>query len=181
MVTFMLLDGLSQQLAQQQQRIDRLSEELTLGIPEQRSQLEQRVHETKRKLVERRLSFDERKSKLERQLLENRQAQEEKELQFDERTASLKQERRDIRRQMDQEDTEINNLFARLDSMQPTRIVLEPSEPENPVGAGTPLIVALGAVLGGMLGLFSAFFHEFIARVRETGPDEGIEGSESNA
>ena len=39
-------------------------------------------------------------------------------------------------------------------------------ESEDPVGAGRSLIVALSVVLGGMLGLFAAFFWEFVSNAR---------------
>lgn len=44
------------------------------------------------------------------------------------------------------------------------------SESENPVGPGRSLIVALSVVLGGMLGLFAAFFWEFVANARSRRP-----------
>ena len=40
------------------------------------------------------------------------------------------------------------------------------SESENPTGPGRTLIMALTVVLGGMLGLFSAFFWEFVSNAR---------------
>ena len=40
------------------------------------------------------------------------------------------------------------------------------SESDSPVGPGRSLIVALSVVLGGMLGLFAAFFSEFVSNAR---------------
>ncbi|WP_373054623.1 Wzz/FepE/Etk N-terminal domain-containing protein [Thioalkalivibrio sp.] len=44
-------------------------------------------------------------------------------------------------------------------------------ESEDPVGAGRSLIVALSVVLGGMLGLFAAFFSEFVSNARSRRPE----------
>lgn len=46
------------------------------------------------------------------------------------------------------------------------------SESENPVGPGRSLIVALSVVLGGMLGLFAAFFWEFASNARQRRANE---------
>ncbi|WP_018880494.1 Wzz/FepE/Etk N-terminal domain-containing protein [Thioalkalivibrio sp. ALE30] len=44
-------------------------------------------------------------------------------------------------------------------------------ESDTPVGAGRSLIVALSVVLGGMLGLFAAFFWEFVSNARSRRPE----------
>ncbi|WP_018176963.1 hypothetical protein [Thioalkalivibrio sp. AKL8] len=46
-------------------------------------------------------------------------------------------------------------------------------ESDSPVGAGRSLIVALSVVLGGMLGLFAAFFWEFVSNARSRRPEQG--------
>ncbi|PYF99720.1 Uncharacterized protein involved in exopolysaccharide biosynthesis [Thioalkalivibrio sp. ALE21] len=46
------------------------------------------------------------------------------------------------------------------------------SESENPVGPSRSLIVALSVVLGGMLGLFVAFFWEFVHNARHRRTNE---------
>ncbi|WP_019572118.1 Wzz/FepE/Etk N-terminal domain-containing protein [Thioalkalivibrio sp. ALMg3] len=46
-------------------------------------------------------------------------------------------------------------------------------ESDDPAGAGRSLIVALSVVLGGMLGLFAAFFWEFVSNARSRRPEQG--------
>ncbi|WP_018995126.1 hypothetical protein [Thioalkalivibrio sp. ALJ2] len=46
------------------------------------------------------------------------------------------------------------------------------AESEDPVGPGRSLIVALSVVLGGMFGLFAAFFWEFVSNARRRHVDE---------
>ncbi|MFO7809128.1 Wzz/FepE/Etk N-terminal domain-containing protein [Thioalkalivibrio sp.] len=63
-------------------------------------------------------------------------------------------------------DIEDNEL--QRDWITPTHVVVEALRSESPVGTGRSLILALGLVLGAMLGLFGAFFAEFGAQVRES-------------
>lgn len=61
---------------------------------------------------------------------------------------------------------EIEDIELRREWITPTQVVVEAIRSESPVGTGRSLILALGLVLGGMLGLFGAFLAEFIAQVR---------------
>jgi len=63
-------------------------------------------------------------------------------------------------------DIEDNEL--QRDWITPTHVVAEALRSESPVGTGRSLILALGLVLGAMLGLFGAFLAEFGAQVRES-------------
>jgi len=56
---------------------------------------------------------------------------------------------------------------------QPTEVISEPTASSSPVEPKTRLVLALAAVLGLMLGVFVAFFREFLARVSEAGEEEG--------
>ena len=63
---------------------------------------------------------------------------------------------------------EIENTELQRDWITPTHVVVESLRSESPVGTGRSLILALGLVLGAMLGLFGAFLAEFGAQVRES-------------
>jgi LPS O-antigen subunit length determinant protein (WzzB/FepE family) len=63
-------------------------------------------------------------------------------------------------------DIEDNEL--QRDWITSTYVVVKALRSESPVGTGRSLILALGLVLGAMLGLFGAFLAEFGAQVRET-------------
>ena len=53
------------------------------------------------------------------------------------------------------------------EASHPTRIEFLAVESEDPVGTGKSLIVALSLVLGLMLGVFGAFFSEFLKTARQ--------------
>jgi len=59
------------------------------------------------------------------------------------------------------------DLEGRLSTLQETRMVAEPFQSKAPVGTSKSLMVALSLVLGTMLAVFSAFFAEFLRKVRE--------------
>ena len=63
-------------------------------------------------------------------------------------------------------EIEANEL--QRDWITPTQIVVEGIRSESPVGASRSLTLALGLVLGAMLGLVGAFIAEFGAQVRES-------------
>jgi hypothetical protein len=76
---------------------------------------------------------------------------------------------------MTQYETTISDLMRDIEATQlqrnwitPTHVVVEALRSESPVGTGRSLILALGLVLGAMLGLFGAFIAEFGAQVRES-------------
>jgi len=62
---------------------------------------------------------------------------------------------------------DLNRLLSIEDAAERTRIVRDPRLGDEPQGTGPSLILALGIVLGGMLGIFAAFFREFVARANE--------------
>jgi hypothetical protein len=63
---------------------------------------------------------------------------------------------------------EIENSELQRNWITPTHVVAKALRSESPVGTGRSLILALGLVLGAMLGLFGAFLAEFGAQVRES-------------
>jgi len=55
-------------------------------------------------------------------------------------------------------------LKARLENMSRTRALSDMQRSLRPVGTGNAVIIALGVILGLMLGVFAAFFFEFVSR-----------------
>lgn len=80
--------------------------------------------------------------------------------QRDEITRQLKQNHTDQSTQR----TRIQEVEARRAALQPTRAVLEPQRLPEPMGTGAMVVLALAGVLGVMLGVFAAFFTEFLTR-----------------
>ncbi|MEX0374619.1 Wzz/FepE/Etk N-terminal domain-containing protein [Spiribacter pallidus] len=61
----------------------------------------------------------------------------------------------------------VASLEARLSSLQSTAMVRPPAIADSPEGQPPTTIIALGAVLGLMLGVFAAFGREFVANAAE--------------
>lgn len=68
--------------------------------------------------------------------------------------------------QVDQNTQQLHmqEIEARAAALQPTRAVLVPQRLPEPIGTGAVVILALTGVLGLVLGVFAAFFTEFLAR-----------------
>lgn len=85
--------------------------------------------------------------------------------------------------QISKRQNRINDLRGRIETeelkrswIKPTRVTNMATASISPSGTGKSLIVMLGAVLGGMLGLFMAFMAEFWSAVRNRISEE-VEGS----
>jgi len=78
-----------------------------------------------------------------------------------------------LNERISEREKRINELRGELREEQTRRSWIKPTRAEDlavaslsPVGTGRSLIVVLGALLGGMLGVFLAFMAEFATRVR---------------
>lgn len=76
---------------------------------------------------------------------------------------------------------ELDDRLAALDSARAraasTSIEREATISERPVGTSGRLILALGAILGLMLGVFAAFIREFLINARRYREEQAIEGN----
>ncbi|WP_328186508.1 Wzz/FepE/Etk N-terminal domain-containing protein [Marinobacter sp. OP 3.4] len=63
--------------------------------------------------------------------------------------------------------SEIENTTSRIDKLQPAEVLVVARESAEPKGPSKALVLALAAVLGGMVGIFAAFMAEFISHVRK--------------
>lgn len=73
----------------------------------------------------------------------------------------------DARRMITEQEGQVRVLREDLENISYTRPLSEAQQSLRPEGPGARLIVALGAVLGMMLGLFAAFGREFVVRANE--------------
>jgi chain length determinant protein (polysaccharide antigen chain regulator) len=73
---------------------------------------------------------------------------------------------RDKQTRLDRLDSGLRQLQSAGAEITPARLDQPALPPEHPVQPNKKLILALSLVLGGMLGIFSAFFAEFITRAR---------------
>ena len=82
---------------------------------------------------------------------------------FAQQLGDLRREMSELRRhRVDAHST----LAAIREASHGTEQLFVANESDSPVGTGRSLIVALSVVLGGMLGLFTAFFWEFVSNAR---------------
>lgn len=70
--------------------------------------------------------------------------------------------------QIEQLENEIADVNNRMEQIQESRIQMLPQRDSQPESNRKMLILALGVVLGGILGIMAAFFAEFAARVRQS-------------
>jgi len=73
----------------------------------------------------------------------------------------------DQSRRLESARAEIGAKQSQLENLSKTQVVSPPRRSRDPVNSSTSLIVALGGVLGLMLGLFSALFAQFVSRAKE--------------
>ena len=73
---------------------------------------------------------------------------------------------RDKQARLDRLDSGLRMMQSARAEIAPARLDQQALPPEHPVQPNKKLILALSLVLGGMLGVFSAFFAEFIAKAR---------------
>jgi len=86
-----------------------------------------------------------------------------------------------LKRELKTQKAQIALRESRIDTVSPTQALSDPRRSVAPVGTEDGMIVALSVVLGGMLGVFAAFFAEFVhaasRRRREAGAAEVESGS----
>ncbi|PWG62960.1 hypothetical protein DEM34_10200 [Spiribacter halobius] len=87
--------------------------------------------------------------------------------------ALILQELSDLRRERREVLGELAELEQETAAVSPARLVTEPAVTARGSEPSAGLILALGVVLGGMLGIFAAFFWEFVARANEHRRERG--------
>jgi uncharacterized protein involved in exopolysaccharide biosynthesis len=124
-----------------EQRLSQIQETLHVDLPNQRASLEADIAENERQQAQIHSEIEDLNQKLKGLRIENK---------------SNVAEAQQMVRQRE----------ARVASMVPTQVLVEPSRSLQPVGTSSMLIVALGGVLGLMLGVFAAFAAELAAAAR---------------
>lgn len=157
----------SAQAAEVQHRLDQLEEELLLGLSERRDELTDRLQDNR--LSQREVEEGLGRLEARRERLEERYERELAAAEDRVRTAEL--ERNEARANYEQRLADAESALAtaerRLEGAQATEVIFAGEPSLTPNGPGAGVIVALGAILGAMLGIFGAFGAEFVARARE--------------
>lgn len=85
------------------------------------------------------------------------------------------------RRDVAAKKADISSLKAKLNQVQPTQLIAPPMRSLKPEGRGRLFVIVLSAVLGIMLGMFTAIMWNFGAAIRERIQDEQPSVSPANA
>ena len=64
-------------------------------------------------------------------------------------------------------ESSIKSSYAQLAMLNNTRVILPPMKSLEPIGSGRLIIVIIASVSGLFIGVFTAFFAEFAAKVKE--------------
>ncbi|AGY92771.1 hypothetical protein SPICUR_09250 [Spiribacter curvatus] len=156
----------SQEVSALQQRLDQLIDERRFDLDERRKDLQNRISEMERTKDEQR----DIKAQI-REEQEDLMARFDRQIREQQRTVSEQRaalQRMEAERENDiaNRQREIANVQGRLENIQPTEASFIASRSLQPTNASTRLILALGAILGLMLGVFAAFIREFLANAR---------------
>ena len=81
---------------------------------------------------------------------------------------TLEKRMADVKRDMTTQQEQISTIEMGLRSIRETRLIIGPARSLEPVGPGRAVILALAGVLGLILGIFAAFFAEFLTKARAT-------------
>ena len=156
----------SQEVSVLQQRLDQLIDERRFDLDERRKDLQNRINEMERTKEEQRDTKaqireeqEELMARFDRQIREQRRT-------VSEQQAELQRIEAEHENEIANRKREIADVQARLENIRPTAASFIATRSLQPTGASSSLIVALGAVLGLMLGVFAAFIREFLVNAR---------------
>lgn len=156
----------SAEIESAQKRVDEISDELRFGLPERRDELQAQLDEladeragVKDTLKQKRSQRADVEADYQRQIQGQRRT-------IDKQQAALDLMAAEHENEVAEQKREIGAVAARIDQLAPTRASFVSLKSLKPSGAGAALILALSLVLGAMLGVFSAFFWEFLSNAR---------------
>lgn len=72
----------------------------------------------------------------------------------------------DNERSIARQRQEVSELETQIRNLKETHAIVPPMRSMDPVGSGKSVVVAIAAILGLMVGVFAAFFLEFLGKVR---------------
>ena len=150
-----------------QKELTRVREELELGLDEQREKLEGRVEDAGRAIEAARQALAEKRTELAQFDEKARRARRAAERKVETESLRLDNFENDFARDLQRKRNDIQAMEAEAEEFVATEVTAEAVSLGPEGGRRGSLIVALSAVLGGMLGVFGAFFAEFNQRARE--------------
>ena len=157
-MTLLLLDNTIQQ---NRNRLSNLEQQLYINIPERSSQLNNALDENRKAQEITRKEIDTLKAKLERLIVNHQRDETKQAMVIPQRELAVDEFVKTREREIDGLKIGIKQLEEQLLKLEETRALAPPMRIEE-AGPGSLVIVALATVLGGMLGIFAAFFGEFL-------------------
>ncbi len=161
----------SSEIESAQKRLDRLVDELRFGIPERRDKLETRLDELQNKranvkddLEQKSTQRSEVEARYERKIAAQRRT-------ISKESAALERMKAEHINKVEEKKREIAATTDRIEQLEPTSVSFASLKSLEPAGTSSKLIAALAAILGGMLGVFGAFFWEFASNARRYARD----------
>lgn len=160
-----LLIGTTQSL-EVARRLGDLERQLQVELPERRDELDSRLQSNRLRMENLALEIERFKAKLDRF-----DADAQRRLNAARGAVSIAEDAlaardADYNREVEQAREAVTRAERRLADPSPTEALFVAEQSSSPVGTGTNLIIALGAVLGLMLGVFAAFIREFLVNAR---------------
>lgn len=141
-MTLLMIDSDIQQNRNRQALLD---ERLHFGLPNELDELQKRLDDVLR-------------------------AQSDMKAEITARESALERFRIDWERIREGHRLTVRSLEARHAAARETRVVSPPARSLEPVGPSGPVVVVLSAIMGLMLGVFAAFFAEFLGNARARNP-----------
>ena len=147
-------------------RLGDLERQLQVELPERRDELDNRLQSNRLRMENLDLEIERLNARLERF-----DASAQRQLSAANEAVSIADDAlaardTDYNREVELASEKVARAEQRLADPQPTQALFMAEQSVNTVGTSTSLLVALGAVLGLMLGVFAAFIGEFLANAR---------------
>ncbi|MDT8384414.1 MAG: Wzz/FepE/Etk N-terminal domain-containing protein [Gammaproteobacteria bacterium] len=162
-MTMLLIDN---EIQQNRTRLATLQERLHIGQQNLRQELEEQIASNLREQGVQDKIIAKTRSELSRLAIGNQRAQQRQAPEIANLEEQLKKLTADNRRAIERQQQAISTLETQLQNIQPTRAITPPIQSLQPTGPGKSIIIILALIVGGLLGIFAAFFASFLNKVR---------------
>lgn len=112
------------------------------------------------------ITLPEEQEKLKKQLEDNTRAQQQQTALISSYKAELEKMHINRARQEGVQMLAVKEIKSRIAGLRPTRILRQAGRSISPVGTGAAVMIALGVMLGLVMGVFGAFMVEFLAKAK---------------
>jgi len=163
-MAMLMLDNDTQQ---NRLRLANLEERLFIDQKNERETLENKLKDNRREQELQRKELEKVQGELVKLSVENKRDQEAKSPEIAILKEKLAKLEADNQRAVAAQKETVRDLETKLQNLRETRALLPPVASLEPIGPRKLVVIAMSIVLGGLLGIFAAFFAEFIGKARE--------------